>query len=125
MEATRKTSDLNTKEGDMYKSVMVLISSFALLSTPVFAAKPSFSCSKATHEIEKLICSNDELAALDVSLNNLYQAVLKNTPAAAQKRLKSEQIGWSKGRNDCWKEDDKVACTRDSYQARINELKDR
>ena len=109
----------------MYKSVVVLISGCALLSAPAFAAKPSFNCSKASHEIEKLICSDDELAALDVSLNDLYKAVLKNTPAAAQKRLKSEQIGWSKGRNDCWKEADKRACTKDEYETRINELKDR
>jgi len=109
----------------MNKSVVVLIGSFALLSTPAFAAKPSFNCSKATHEIEQLICSDDELAALDVSLNNLYKAVLKNTPAAAQKRLKSEQIGWSKGKNDCWKADDKRACTKSEYETRINELKDR
>ena len=109
----------------MYQSVMALISSFALLSTPAFAAKPSFNCSKATHQIEKLICNDDELAALDVSLNNLYQAVLKNTPAGAQKRLKSEQIGWSKGRNDCWKADDKRACVKGEYETRIDELKDR
>jgi uncharacterized protein len=125
MEVTRKTSGLNTREGDMYKSVMVVISCFALLSNPAFAARPSFNCSKATHEIEKLICNDNELAALDVSLNNVYKAVLKNTPAAAQKRLKSEQIGWSKGRNDCWKSDDKRVCVKGEYETRINELKDR
>ena len=89
------------------------------------AAKPSFNCSKASHEIEKLVCSNGELAALDVSLSNLYSTLLKNTPDNAKKGLKTEQIGWSKGRNDCWKAADKVACTRESYQTRINELKDR
>jgi uncharacterized protein len=96
-----------------------------LLSAPAWAAKPSFKCTQSSHEIEQLICGNDELAALDVSLNNLYNTVLKHTPAGAQKRLKAEQIGWVKGRNDCWKADDKVACTRDAYNARINELKDR
>ena len=109
----------------MYKSAVVLFASFVVTTTPAFAAKPSFNCSKATHEIEQLICSDDELAALDVSLNNLYKAVLKNTPAAAQKRLKSEQIGWSKGKNDCWKADDKRACVKGAYETRINELKDR
>jgi uncharacterized protein len=109
----------------MYKLAVVLIASFVVTTTTAFAAKPSFNCSKATHEIEQLICSDAELAALDVSLNELYQAVLKNTPAAAQKRLKSEQIGWSKGRNDCWKSDDKRACTKGEYETRINELKER
>lgn len=96
-----------------------------LFSSQAFAAKPSFKCGPSAHEIEQLICSNDELAALDLSLNNLYKAVLKNTPAKAQRRLKTEQAGWVKGRNDCWKADDKVACTRAEYESRINELKDR
>jgi uncharacterized protein len=109
----------------MYKSAIVLIASFVVTTSPAFAAKPSFNCSKATHEIEELICADDELAALDVSLNNLYKTVLKNTPVAAQKRLKSEQIGWSNGKNDCWKSGDKRACVKGEYEARINELKDR
>jgi uncharacterized protein len=110
---------------NMRKFAILALSAIFLFSTQAFAAKPSFKCGKSSHEIEQLICGNDELAELDVSLNNLYKAVLKNTPAKAQKRLKTEQSGWVKGRNDCWKADDKVACTRDSYQTRINELKDR
>ena len=94
-------------------------------STQALAAKPGFKCSKSAHEIEELICNNDELAGLDVSLNNLYKTLLKNTPVKAQKRLKAEQSGWVKGRNDCWKSEDKVGCTRSEYQSRINELKDR
>ena len=109
----------------MNKSAIVSIGVCTLFSAQAFAAKPSFNCSKATHEIEKLICSDDELAALDVSLNDLYKVVMKNTPAAAQKRLKAEQSGWVKGRNDCWKADDKHACTKGEYEARINVLKDR
>ena len=96
-----------------------------LVSTGALAATPSFDCAKASHEIEELICTNDELAELDVSLDKLYNTVLKNTPAQAQKRLKAEQSGWVKGRNDCWKADDKVACIRTEYQSRISELKDR
>lgn len=88
-------------------------------------AHPSFNCSKATHEIEQLICSDNELAELDVSLSDLYQLVMKNTPKAEQKRLRSEQIGWVKGRNECWKSDDKRACVKVEYETRINQLKDR
>jgi uncharacterized protein len=109
----------------MNKSVIAILGACALFTAPAFAAKPSFNCGKATHEIEQLICSDDELAALDVSLTNLYKTLLKNTPSAAQKRLKAEQSGWVKGRNDCWKATDKRACTKGEYEARINELKDR
>jgi len=109
----------------MRKSAIVIIGAWTLISSNTFAAKPSFNCSKATHEIEKLICNDDELAALDVSLTNLYGYVLKDTPVAAQKRLKAEQSGWVKGRNDCWKADDKRVCTKGEYKLRIKELKDR
>ncbi len=107
-------------------NLFVLLIACVFISSPAFAAQPSYKCgAKNAHEIEILICENDELAALDVSLSSLYKTVLKNTPTKAQKRLKSEQIGWFKGRNDCWKAEDKTDCTRMAYQTRINELKDR
>jgi uncharacterized protein len=110
----------------MRRFTIAVLTICVFFSTQAFAAKPSFKCGKKdAHEIEILICQNDQLAALDVSLSQLYNTVLKNTPAKAQRRLKAEQSGWVKGRNDCWKADDKVACTRSEYESRINELKDR
>ena len=109
----------------MHKSAFLIIAACTSLSSQSFAAEPSFNCSKATHEFEKLICDDDDLAALDNSLASLYNIVLKNASAAAQKRLKTEQIGWVKGRNDCWKTDDKHACIKGEYEAMISVLKDR
>jgi uncharacterized protein len=113
------------QEKPMHKSSILIIGACILMSAQAFAAKPSFKCSKSSHEIEKLICDDDELAGLDNSLTSLYKIVLKNTPAAAQKRLKAEQSGWVRGRNDCWKAADKRACTKGEYESRINQLKDR
>jgi uncharacterized protein len=89
------------------------------------AANPSFNCAKASSEVEKMVCGDAELADLDRSLASLYGTLLKNTPAGEQKRLKAEQRGWIKGRDDCWKSDDERACVANEYRARINELKDR
>ena len=86
-------SNANRSIAMLNKTFIVLVGASALLSNPAFAAKPSFNCGKSTHEIEQLICSNNELAEVDVSLNNLYNTLLKNTPAKAQKRLKTEQTG--------------------------------
>jgi uncharacterized protein len=104
---------------------LALFAACALLSAEAFAAKPSFNCGKASHEAEKLVCQDDELAALDVSLTNLYNTLMKKTPAAKKKTLKAEQSGWVKGRNDCWKSADKRACIKSEYETRIAELKDR
>jgi uncharacterized protein YecT (DUF1311 family) len=89
------------------------------------AVEPSFDCAKASHEVEELICRDAELAGLDRSLADLYGVVMKNSSASEQKNLKAEQIGWVKGRNDCWKDDDMRGCVKGEYEMRISELKDR
>ncbi len=109
----------------MHRYVIALIGAAALFSTAAQAAKPSFKCTQGMHEAEEIICHDNELAKLDVSLSQLYGLVLKNTPKAQQRTLKAEQSGWVKGRNDCWKAEDKKACIRGEYESRINELKDR
>jgi uncharacterized protein len=96
----------------------------ALLALPAWAANPSFKCTKATHEVEELICKDAELAALDRSLTDIYGVVLKHTPVRQQNVLKAEQRGWIKGRNDCWKSSDQRGCIKASYEERISELKD-
>jgi len=88
-------------------------------------AHPSFDCAKASHEVEKLICKDAELANLDRSLAELYGVVLKHSSPSEQKQLKAEQRGWVKGRNDCWKSSDQRGCVKREYEARISELKDR
>ena len=86
---------------------------------------PSFDCAKASHEVEDLICKDAELADLDRSLSNLYGVVLKNASSSEQKHLKTEQRGWVKGRNDCWKSSEQRGCVKREYETRIGELKDR
>ena len=109
----------------MTRTAFSVLGAFCLVAPLVHAGQPSFDCSKATHEIEQLICRDADLAALDRSLADLYAVVLKHTPADKQKALKAEQRGWVKGRDDCWKADDKHACAKGEYETRINELKDR
>jgi uncharacterized protein/trans-aconitate methyltransferase len=86
------------------------------------AAQPSFDCSKASGSIEELICQNDEFAALDRKLAKYFKLATESYPAKELKTLKAEQRGWIKGRNDCWKSDDKSECVRSHYQHRITDL---
>ncbi len=94
------------------------------VTSPAMAAQPSFDCSKASHEIEELICKSDALSALDNQMASVFaQAEAKVKPDAQTTRyLRTEQRGWIKGRNDCWKATDKTACTADGYKTRIAEL---
>lgn len=67
----------------MRKSLKYVIVSFFYLiifSSELLAeTSPSFDCAKATTEVEKLICSDDELAKLDVEMNKWYKKALRWT----------------------------------------------
>lgn len=109
----------------MRLATLSLLLAAAALSLPALAASPSFNCAKATHEAEKMICKDGELADLDRSLSQLYRIVLENSSPRAQEALKSDQRIWVNARNDCRKADDMRGCIADEYRTRIGELKDR
>jgi uncharacterized protein len=109
----------------MKRTACTILGALCLAAPLAHASHPSFDCSKASHEAEELICKDSELAALDRSLAELYATVMKHTPAGKQGALKTEQRGWVKGRNDCWKSNDQRGCIKAEYETRINELKDR
>ena len=97
-----------------------------LTAGPALAESPSFDCGKAAAgSIEALICHNDALAKLDRTLAGVYAAALKKAANERPPVLKAEQRGWIKGRNECWKSDDKARCVADAYKRRIAELQAR
>jgi uncharacterized protein len=86
------------------------------------ATLPTFDCGKATGEIETLICSDPDLAALDHKMDGIFKRAAAKNTGAELKTLAAYQRGWIKGRNDCWKAQDKKQCTVESYNVRMVEL---
>lgn len=87
----------------------------------IAATGPSFDCDKATSDFERLVCDTPGLAALDRQLAATFrQAMDKSTDRAT---LLAGQRGWIKGRDDCWKAEDKQACVHDAYVQRIVDLR--
>jgi uncharacterized protein len=86
------------------------------------SSSPSFDCSKANGEIEKLICSDVGLAGLDRKMADVFAKALKGWPADEVAKQKAMQRGWIRGRDDCWKADDKRACVETEYRRRIVEV---
>jgi uncharacterized protein len=87
---------------------------------------PSFNCDSAeVGSIEELVCSDAALSALDRTLSAVYAAASKKARNEHPPVLKAEQRGWVKGRNDCWKSEDKRQCVEDEYSHRIIELQAR
>jgi len=92
-----------------------------------FAATPDpgFDCTRATGEAQALVCADEQLAMLDGETSRLY-ALASHSPQLNTKqraRLRAYQIGWIRGRDDCWKAADLRACVLDSYVTRIHELR--
>jgi uncharacterized protein YecT (DUF1311 family) len=73
------------------------------LPVAALAEGPTFNCAKAQGEVEKLICSDASLTALDRKLDSVYKAASAKAKGKLASQLRGEQRGWVKGRNDCWK----------------------
>ncbi|EXI90183.1 MAG: Membrane-bound lysozyme-inhibitor of c-type lysozyme [Candidatus Accumulibacter sp. BA-94] len=90
----------------MKKPVLVVSSFIAgavVFPLTVLAQGPTFNCAKASGEVETLICADASLAALDRKLAEVYKAASAKARGNLATRLREDQRGWVKGRNDCWK----------------------
>ena len=104
----------------------VAVGFLLLASGSTWAAQPSFDCSKVKdNSIEQLICSDEQLAELDLQMAAVYKEASARATNEHPPVLKAEQRGWIKGRNECWKSDVKRRCIEDNYRLRIAEIQAR
>lgn len=97
----------------------VILATFVLLVIAGNAYAASFDCGKAASEVEKIICSDDELSRLDESLNKAFLGALKR--ADIKKQALESQRQWLKNeRNAC----QNAECIRNAYETRIRKLRD-
>ena len=111
-----------------------LVTCAACLPAAVLAQGPAFACTKAQGEVEKLICGDPSLAALDRKLADVYKAASAKATRSLLTRLRADQRGWISGRNDCWKANQKTwitaswtvdtvkGCVDAQYRLRTSEL---
>lgn len=91
-----------------------LLTLILLLTTTLFGA--SFDCTKAKTNVEKMICADEELSALDENLSKAFKEALTNTED--KEKLKKEQFAWMKERDKC---QDK-SCIKNIYNIKIQIL---
>jgi uncharacterized protein len=106
-----------------------LAAAWMLASAPPARARqavagPSFDCRKATHEAELAICKDAGLAALDRRMADVFAAALQSWPAAVARDQRVTQIGWIRGRNDCWKSKTLRRCVEEHYWTRLYEIQE-
>jgi uncharacterized protein len=98
----------------------------AVIGGAASAQSPSFSCNQAAPGgIEEMICKDGELSSLDRKLSDVYAQAARKAANEQPPVLQAEQRGWIKGRDECWKSDDKRACVQGEYERRIAELQAR
>lgn len=90
---------------------------------PPREAGPSFSCDEVpAGSVEAMVCEDEELASLDRKLAGVYAAASAKATNEHPPQLRAEQRGWIKGRDECWKSEDKRGCVRDEYRRRTAAL---
>jgi uncharacterized protein len=112
---------------DSLRSKILVISSWTVLAfgcsgiaDPAMAGDPSFACDKVqAGSIKGMVCQDSNLSALDRKLAAVYQAAAAKVTDGQRSMLRTEQRGWIKGRDECWKSADKHSCIVHEYQHRI------
>jgi uncharacterized protein len=85
---------------------------------------PSFACGEAATWVEKAICSDTELAALDRRLARFFAEAERELPSRAG-ALRAAQRDWLRGREECRTEEEgpaQVGCLSGQYRERIHDL---
>jgi len=100
----------------------VLVLGFLIIAGRAAAAGPSFDCRKAAGSIDEMICRDDQVAAMDRKLAEVYAAASKKALNEHPPVLRAGQRGWIKGRDECWKADSKRQCVEEAYRQRTAEL---
>lgn len=91
---------------------------FLLLALLILASasqSASFDCGKASSRVERLVCTNKDISALDDSLSELYSAEVERDEIVG---LRASQKKWLANRNACAD----VFCVTSHYERRIAEL---
>ncbi len=84
-----------------------------------------FDCKKAKSEMEKTICSNSTLAALDKRLNLFYHKLISNISKAEVDQFKNDQRAWLKSCEiTCANSKNISDCIKDAYDQRVNLFED-
>lgn len=121
--------------------IIAVLTAAWLAAPPDRAAEPvqgpAFDCAKASGTVEKLICADEGLAALDRKLDSVYKAAMAKAKDGLPDTLRAEQRGWVKGRDECWKAEgaggpvflteswqatNVSECVQAQYRLRISEL---
>ena len=85
---------------------------------------PSFDCSAARTDVDRAICADPGLAALDLKLDALYDQIRRGvSDEPARDELRDLERGWVRHRDEaCAAEAGRTACLSGQYRSQIDRL---
>lgn len=92
------------------------------LAQPEGTEGPSFSCSAASTDIEKMICQHPELAARDKTMATLFKAARVDALNQGSSQQQAQQQQWLKQRNKQCAQGDMGKCLTQVYDERVSQL---
>src|SRR6476620_11440599 len=96
--------------------------SAAMLASPIARAQ-GIDCFKAPNAVQRTICTDSDLIALDAKMASLYRDAVKHATPAQQQALATLQQHWASGTRDaCGNQKDVKGCVIDAYTARNAQL---
>ena len=97
--------------------------SAALFGSPGIARAQGIDCFKAPNGVQRTICTDSDLIALDVKMASLYRDAVKHATPAQEQALATEQQRWAAGTRDaCDRQKDVKGCVTEAYRAHNAQL---
>jgi len=81
-------------------------------------------CAGVSDPVERAVCADVDLRAMDADLARLYQRALARADHTAKAALRNEHAAWQRGLRDCLElpEPERRDCLDEHYNARLVDL---
>ena len=94
----------------------------ALALVPRTTSAQAVDCAKAANAVQKAICADPDLLALDKAMAAKYAAAVKDLTPAKKTELEAQQRRWATARDACGRNTDVKACATKYYETRTATL---
>lgn len=115
----------HSKRSNLSLLLFALVSTFTIGTltqiAEVKAGNPSFSCGARLTPNESLICSRNDLSRLDREMVDTFNELTSLLNRGAADLVRKDQSRWLRQRQKCKRN---IACTRNLYLLRMDELSD-
>ena len=101
---------------------VVLIGACLLIFAVPRASAQSIDCDRASNAVQKAICGDPDLKALDATMVSLYGDATKHATVERRRAIAAEQSQWVVIRDACASKPDLKSCVKDAYAKRSGAL---